>query len=151
MTIPRIFSCLKFWSLVSCSREKALVRRQNWVLILAFCDLSPVTSSLDLFVRQLKRTEITLSWWVLSGQISNAGEDFCVTKTDGRWVGSEAGLPRGHRATFSHVTLFFSLPFAGSPLPTDGLPLSSSWNIAQWPQLSRTFQLQGALPTNSVS
>ena len=95
MTIPRIFSCLKFWSLVSCSREKALVRRQNWVLILAFCDLSPVTSSLDLFVRQLKRTEITLSWWVLSGQISNAGEDFCVTKTDGRWVGSEQVLGDG--------------------------------------------------------
>lgn len=96
MTIQRIFFCLKFWSLVSCSREKALVRRQNWVLILAFCDLSPVTSSYpDLFVKWLKRTEITLSWWVLSGQISNAGEDFCVTKTDGRWVRSEQLLGDG--------------------------------------------------------
>ena len=73
-----------------------------------------------------------------------------LTQT-GRWVGSEAGLPWGHRAPLSCVTLLFSLPLAGLPLPTDGLPLYSSWNIAQWPELFRTFQLQGALPTNSVS
>ena len=32
---------------------------------------------------------------MLSGQISNAGEDFFVTKTDGRWVGSEQLLGDG--------------------------------------------------------
>ena len=98
MTIPKDILYLFLPKILESSelfKRKALVRRQNWVLILAFCDLSPVTSSLDLFLRQLKRTEITLSWWVLSGQISNAGEDFCVTKTDGRWVGSEQLLDDG--------------------------------------------------------
>lgn len=96
MTILMIFFCPKILESSELFKKKgAPVRRQNWGLILAFCDLNPVTCSLDLSVHQLQRTEMTLSRWVLSGHISSAGKDFCVTKADGRWVGSERLLGDG--------------------------------------------------------
>lgn len=72
-----------------------------------------------------------------------------------RWVGSEVGFsqrPQGH--TLSWCLCFF-FHTAGSVSLLTGLfiPPAGTWPSGQpcWAELSRTFQLWNALPTNSVS